>query len=61
MQGSGEGEGAPNAPERGQWQSERSIVPPAGSGALLVGKVGHRCPRDPREGAQRDELLYLQV
>ena len=58
-QGIGEGEGAPNAPEMGHWQSSRSIVPQAGSGALLGGKVGNRCPRDPREGRRRRASRFL--
>jgi hypothetical protein len=50
LQGIGEGEGVPNDSERGYWQSERTRVPKAGNLRLLVGKVGNRCPRDPREG-----------
>ncbi len=50
MQGSGGGEGEPNDPEMGYWQSERIIVPMAGSPMLLVGKVGNQCPRDPLQG-----------
>ena len=58
-QGIGEGEGAPNAPEMGQWQSSRRIVPQAGSGARLVGKVGNRWPRDPLEGRRSRASRFL--
>ncbi len=53
MQGIGGGEGEPNAPEMGSWQSERIIVPMAGRPMLLVGKVGNQCPRDPLQGRRR--------
>ena len=51
--GIGGGEGEPNDPEMGSWQSERSRVPMAGSPRLLVGTVGNRRPRDPPEGRRR--------
>jgi hypothetical protein len=50
LQGLGEGQGVPHDSERGSWQSSRTSVPMAGNLRLLVGQVGHRCPRDPREG-----------
>ncbi len=53
MQGIGGGEGEPNAPAMGYWQSERIRVPLAGSPRLLVGKVGNQGPRDPLEGRRR--------
>jgi len=59
LQGLGGGQGTPNAPETGYGQSERSIVPQAGSGALLAGQVGHRCPRAPREGRRRRASRFL--
>src|SRR5437879_1218064 len=54
------GEGAPNAPERGSWQSERIRVPMAGSPMLLVGTVGNHGPRDPREGRRRRASRELE-
>src|SRR5256885_1346583 len=39
MQGSGGGEGEPNDPEMGYWQSERIIVPMAGSPMPPVERV----------------------
>ena len=53
LQGIGEGQGGPHDAERGSWQSSRPRVPRTGNRRLLVGKVGHRCPRDPREGRRR--------
>ena len=60
MQGSGGEEGEPNDPEMGYWQSERIIVPMAGSPMLLVGKVGNQCPRDPLQGRRRRASRYLE-
>jgi len=50
LHGIGGGKGAPHAPERGSWPSERTRVPLAGTPRCLVGKVGNRCPRAPRAG-----------
>jgi hypothetical protein len=44
IQGIGAGEGAPHAPERGRWQSARSIVPRAGAKRHGPGRGGTRVP-----------------
>jgi len=51
-QGIGEGQGAPNDPETGHWQSERLIVPRARSREPLAGKVGNPGPEGPTAGKE---------
>ncbi len=59
MQGIGGGEGEPNDPEMGSWQSERIRVPRAGSPAFLVGKVGNRRPKGPTAGQVKPGITFV--
>ena len=59
MPGIGGGEGEPNDPETGHWQSERTIVPRAGNPNLLAGKVGNLSPEGPTGGKAKPGITFF--